>query len=66
MHSQSFGPEKVRPTIEKFDDELELDQWGRPRKRMANPIDVMPEDKQAKAYEELEKQLERQADREQQ
>jgi hypothetical protein len=29
-------------------------------------VDVMPEDKQAKAYEELETQLERQADREQQ
>ncbi|WIA14050.1 hypothetical protein OEZ86_012570 [Tetradesmus obliquus] len=63
---KSFGPEKERPTIEKFDEELELDQWGRPRKRLANPIDVMPEDKQAKAYEELEKQLERQAEREQQ
>lgn len=54
---QSFGPAAERPVVEKFEDEL--DQWGRPKKRQANPIDVMPEDQQQKAYEQLEKQLEK-------
>lgn len=40
-----FSQEAVRPTVEKIEDEL--DQWGRPKKRLANPIDVMPDDMQA-------------------
>eukprot|EP00878_Enallax_costatus_P037279 GHUV01042097.1.p1 GENE.GHUV01042097.1~~GHUV01042097.1.p1 ORF type:complete len:207 (+),score=71.64 GHUV01042097.1:1019-1639(+) len=60
---KSFGPQSDRPTIEKFEDEL--DQWGRPKKRLSNPIDVMPEDQQQKAYEQLEKQMEKQRAREQ-
>lgn len=59
---QSFGPVAERPVIEKFDDEL--DQWGRPKKKLANPIDVMPEDQQQKAYEQLEKQMEKERARE--
>jgi hypothetical protein len=43
--------------VERIEDEL--DQWGRPKKRLANPIDAMPEDQQAKAYAELDKQLAR-------
>lgn len=39
-----FGEEAKRPTVEKIEDEL--DQWGRPKKRLANPIDVMPDDMQ--------------------
>lgn len=30
--------------MEKIEDEL--DQWGRPKKRLSNPIDAMPEDMQ--------------------
>jgi hypothetical protein len=30
--------------VEKIEDEL--DQWGRPKKRLSNPIDAMPEDMQ--------------------
>ena len=43
---QSFSAEAQRPKVEKIDDEL--DQWGRPKKRLANPIDVMPEDMQVR------------------
>lgn len=43
--AQSFMNEAQRPKVEKFEDEL--DQWGRPKKRLSNPIDVMPEDMQA-------------------
>lgn len=41
---QTFREEAQRPTVEKIEDEL--DQWGRPKKRLANPIDVMPDDMQ--------------------
>lgn len=41
-----FGEEAKRPTVEKIEDEL--DQWGRPKKRLANPIDVMPDDMQVR------------------
>ncbi|KAF8066269.1 hypothetical protein HT031_002592 [Scenedesmus sp. PABB004] len=61
---KSFGPEASRPRVEKFEDEL--DQWGRPKKRLATPIDAMPEEQQAKAYAELEKQQARERAREQQ
>jgi hypothetical protein len=34
--------------VEKIEDEL--DQWGRPKKRGVNPIDVMPEDMQVRVW----------------
>eukprot|EP00879_Flechtneria_rotunda_P022186 GHRR01023409.1.p1 GENE.GHRR01023409.1~~GHRR01023409.1.p1 ORF type:complete len:275 (+),score=79.98 GHRR01023409.1:404-1228(+) len=60
---KSFMPEAQRPVVERFEDEL--DQWGRPKKKLANPIDVMPEDQQQKAYEQLEKQMEKEQRRQQ-
>jgi hypothetical protein len=41
---QSFSEPAKRPTVEKIEDEL--DQWGRPKKKLSNPIDVMPDDMQ--------------------
>jgi hypothetical protein len=46
-----FGEEAKRPTVEKIEDEL--DQWGRPKKRLANPIDVMPDDMQVRLWVEV-------------
>jgi hypothetical protein len=62
--AQSLAEQPERPVIEKFEDEL--DQWGRPKRRMASPIDAMPEDAQGKAYEQLEQQLAKEARRQQQ
>lgn len=38
--------EAERPKVEQIEDEL--DQWGRPKKKLANPIDVMPDDMQVR------------------
>jgi hypothetical protein len=43
---QSFAEPAKRPTVEKIEDEL--DQWGRPKKKLSNPIDVMPDDMQVR------------------
>jgi hypothetical protein len=59
LHSptpQSYGSKgESRPKLETIDDEL--DQWGRPKKAARTPIDALPEDAQAKALEQLEKQM---------
>jgi hypothetical protein len=53
--------EAERPQIERLDDKL--DQWGRPKRALATPIDAMPEEQRAKAYEQLEEQMAREARR---
>lgn len=60
---QSFSDgERKRPTLEAMDDGLDL--YGRPKKSVAeSPLAVMPEDQRAKAEQQLEKDLEREARR---
>lgn len=54
--AQSFEAKAARPVIEQVEDEL--DQWGRPKKRIGeSPLAVMPESERIKAEAQLEAQL---------
>lgn len=54
---QSFMAQGAsRPQVERIEDEL--DQWGRPKKKLASPIDVMPPEAQQKALQQLAEQQE--------
>jgi len=52
------GGGRSRPMIERFDDDL--DQWGRPKKRVVTmPTEALPPEQRKKAEEQLEEEYER-------